>query len=1144
MQALVRVLVDQMRVDRAAGLNTGSFVSGYPGSPIATFDLELSHQRELLSEYGIVHVMGVNEELGLTAVAGSQVAHTREAEMKVDGVVGAWYGKAPGLDRSIDALRHAAMAGTDPKGGVVLFVGDDSASKSSTIPSWSESVLAAVGVSVLYPADQQELLDYGRHAIEMSRASGMWSALKIVADVADGTSAVNIDVDRISIVKPDNVINGVEFQHALTGFLLPPSTLSLEATLNSQRPIMAMRYASANGLNKCVAKSASDKLGIIAAGKTYLDLIESLARIGLTLEACEAAGIRILKLGMIHPIDPTAIHEFVSGIDTVLVVEEKRTFVEAAIKDVLYGTKDAPQVHGKRGPAGDELLPSAGVLDVGRLTPILAKYLAERINNEKAQAWLSNQRPTSIRIDLPMISRPPFVCSGCPHSSSMRIPDDVFIGTGTGCGFLTSLQKPGIAEGGLLAQMGGEGAQWIGMAPFMTRDRMTQHIGDGTFHHSGHLAIRAAVAAGVNMTYKIFYNSAVAMTGGQNAPGVLTIPELVDVLVAEGVTRVVVTTDELKKYRGVKFPKGVKVRDRTEIVAVQEEFESVKGISVLIHEQECATEKRRKRKRGLMPDPVKRIVINERVCEGCGDCGTKSNCLSVEPVETEFGRKTRINQTTCNKDYTCVSGDCPSFVQVIRGTKIVRKVSSWPQLSQDELPTPKLRSADESVDIRICGIGGTGVVTVAQILAQAAHIAGVDVHGVDQTGLAQKGGAVVSDIKLGRRSEEPAARVAPGSADVYIACDLIVAADPMNVAVIKPGHTIAVGSTRLVPTGAMVVNPKMQAPNLEAVAAELTELCGEGRYSLFDAQTISKEIFGGEQYSNIMLLGAAFQLGALSLPASAIEEAIAINGVAVESNVQAFRRGRQMVANPKALASISESSTEFVVSQVEKAITDSIGIDPDSNLYPLVSKRVQELSAYQNTKYAQQFATVMADVVNAERTIESTEFSEAVAVGLHKLMAYKDEYEVARLHLDPQMQLQIREEFGQDAKISLLLHPPILRSLGMQNKIAFGPGSRWIIRLLAVARKLRGTPFDIFGYAHVRRVERELIEEYSRDMHWAIEHLNSRTHDSVVKLASLPDVIRGYEFIKLDNVEIYRVQRAELREEIALKFSSTESISH
>ncbi|WP_374455966.1 indolepyruvate ferredoxin oxidoreductase family protein [Nocardioides sp.] len=1139
MQVLTRIVLDQVRADRAAGLHTAGFISGYPGSPIAGYDLELSRQSGLLADHDIVHQMGLNEELGLTAVAGSQVAHTRRDEMSFDGIVGAWYGKAPGLDRAIDALRHAAMAGSDPKGGVVAFVGDDPSAKSSTMPSASESVLASVGAAVLYPADQQELLDYGRHAIEMSRVSGLWTALKVVTDVADGTSSVDVRANRLTIIQPDLEVNGRRFRHNATGFLMPPATSRLEATLHTERPTIAARYAVANGLNKRVVESESDRVGLVVAGKTYHDTIETLASIGLDLDACRSLGIRIIKLGLIYPLDSAEIAEHVSGLDTVLVIEEKRSFIEAAIKDALFGTADAPKVVGKRASNGAPLLPADGTLDVDRLRPLLARYLAEQWQVAQARTWLDeNQQAIRPLRSLPIVTRTAFVCSGCPHSSSMKTPDNSFVGTGTGCGCLTALQDPNISDGGLLMQMGGEGAQWIGMAPFLSRKHMTQNLGDGTWHHSGQLAVRAAAAAGIDITYKLFYNSAVAMTGGQAAPGRLSVPAMAESMLQDGVAQVIVTTEDLKRYRKVKMPRGVKVLDRSEIVAAQEELAQVKGVTVLIHDQECATEKRRKRKRGLVEEPPYRIMINERVCEGCGDCGVKSNCLSVEPVETDFGRKTKINQTTCNLDYSCIKGDCPSFLRIEPGKKS-RRSSTTTELDRSDLPQPLLPSAQQPFAVRVCGIGGTGVVTVAQVLAQAAHVAGVDVHGMDQTGLAQKGGAVVSDLKFGPRTSVPASRVAGGGADLMLACDLLVAAEASNLATLAPGRTFAVGSTTESPTGAMVIDTAATKPDLGVVVDELQRIAGKERTSFFDAQALSVELFGGGQYANMMLVGAAYQLGALPLPDDAIEAAIETNGVAVAANVQAFRRGRQMVSDPSSLPASSHAKPQPALSGVVRNITTTVGVAPGGELEARIGDRVAELIAYQNAKYARRYAAVVKEVVEAERPLASFDLVDAVTFGLHKLMAYKDEYEVARLHADPRVRADVERDFGQGARVSLLLHPPILRALGVKNKVAFGPRLQWTMSALFRLKGLRGTPFDIFGYAKVRRVERQLIEEYVADVRWLLSRLTDENHALAVEVAQLPDLIRGYEDIKLDNVRVYRDRRAELMGKLELATGSS-----
>ena len=1146
-QALARLPLNILRSDRTRGLQTAVFISGYEGSPLGGYDLELQHHAELLASYDLVFQPGVNEELAATSVQGSQLA-AGLADARVEGVTGFWYGKSPGLDRASDALRHANLMGTHPKGGAVAFVGDDPSAKSSTVPGASEFLLADLGMPVLYPADPQDVLDLGVHAVAMSRLSGLWVALKIATNVADGSGTVEIGSDRIDPRLPLVMFEGQKFEHRLTARMLQPALSEMERTREGVRMDAARAYALANRLNRSEtfgprASSSEASIGIVAAGKTYLDMRQALRMLGLDEAELRARGIRFLRLAMVHPLIASEIEEFADGLAEIIVVEEKRPFIESAVKEILYGVKNAPKVTGKTDQDGAKLFAAYGELDADLIAAGLARTLGRFPEFTTVTDWQAKQafhRPVTL---LPLASRTPYFCSGCPHNSSTKVPEGSLVGGGIGCHALVLMMEPeAVGDVVGLTQMGGEGAQWIGMAPFMrARRHLLQNIGDGTFHHSGSLAVRAAVASGVHVTYKLLYNSAVAMTGGQQATGAMAIPALTKMLTAEGVRRIVITTAEPKRYQRADLAPTAEVWHRDRVVEAQEVLSQVEGVTVLIHDQECATELRRKRKRQLAPDPAERVMINQRVCEGCGDCGEKSNCLSVQPIDTEFGRKTVIDQSSCNKDYSCLKGDCPSFLTVIPGAKPRARRATAPALASDAIPDPPLRFDVTGAPhtTRITGVGGTGVVTLSQVLSAAGRIAGRQVRSLDQTGLAQKGGAVISDIKISADEIEQSHKAVAGECDLYLGCDLLVAADAKNLAVADPQTTIAVVSTTKVPTGKMVVDKTVPFPDVDATADRIRSATRGAESVFVDARGLSVTLFGTDQFANMLLAGVAFQTGALPLPARAIEQAIELNGVQVEPNLQAFRRGWQRVADPdafaQAVAALTGVTPVRVPTEPERGLIESVGAAPGSELHRIVTTRIPDLIEYQNLDYARRYANLVARVHAAEdRTVPGqSAMSEAVAEFGYKLMAYKDEYEVARLLVDPQAEALVRAEFGDGARVSYRLHPPVLRALGMERKLKLGPWFRPGFRFLRAGKIVRGTRLDPFGYTQVRRVERELIEEYAGTIDDLLPQLSTETYQRAVEIARLPDLVRGYENIKLANVALYRARVQDLQRELA-----------
>lgn len=1122
-QALTRLPIDQHRRDRAQGLRVGTFITGYEGSPLAGYDLELAKRGELLDANDIHFSPGLNEEAAATAIQGTQLVQTLEGSTR-DGVLGIWYGKAPGLDRAADALRHGNMMGAHPRGGAVVLVGDDPAAKSSSVPCASELALADLGMPVLYPADSQDVIELGLHAVELSRSSGLWVGLKVVTAVADGSSTV--DLHAITELPQPVVPHGAK-RHEPTGRLLQPTLGPLERDLVTTRRRLAVEYAAANELNQIMHADASDTLGIIAAGRTFHELRSALTRHGLSEDTLKDSPVRLLKVGMPWPLDPGIIAEFSDGLEEILVVEEKRSFMESAVRDVLYGSPAAPHVTGKQDPDGRDLIPGYGELDADTLFRLVGKRLrAFSLGSEDGDRTPQDRNGRTLLPMVPAASRTPFFCSGCPHNSSTKPSGDTeLVGAGIGCHTMVLLMdedQVGTVTG--LTQMGGEGLQWLGMAPFIDKDHFVQNIGDGTFDHSGSLAIRAAVAGGAHITYRLLYNSAVAMTGGQQATSGMSLEQIVAVLKAEGVSRIIITTEDLSRRRSTKLPRDVKVWHRDRMDEAHRELAATDGVTVLIHDQECATELRRKRKRGSVEAPPLRVAINERICEGCGDCGVKSTCLSVQPVETDLGRKTRIHQSSCNIDLSCLSGDCPAFMTISGAAPAGAAHSALPEIHAEDIPEPTVRRPGQDFGVRLAGVGGTGVVTVSHILATAGLLAGWYSRSLDQTGLAQKGGAVVSDVRFHRESAASSNKLSAGECDAYLGLDLLVAADQATLGAVSADRTVVVLNTAEVPTGRMVADPTVSFPDASEITEAITLRAAEAA-AVCDARTLTTVLFGTDQYANIFMVGAAFQAGAIGLPAEAIEEAITLNGAAVQDNIQAFRRGRQMVADPGALQALAES-THHRTEQPDPWAA----LDGETEVDRLLRTRSADLVEYQDQAYADHYRLWVEAVQRAESATVpgATALTEAAAQYLYKLMAYKDEYEVARLALDAGTAEYVREEFGEQATASWNLHPPTLRAMGMTRKLRLGP---WFTPGMAALRRmktLRGTRWDIFGMTSLRGTERALITEYTDLLQMLCDGLTPQRHQLAVEIASLPDVIRGYEGVKERNIASYRERLAEL----------------
>ncbi|GAA5064321.1 indolepyruvate ferredoxin oxidoreductase [Thermocatellispora tengchongensis] len=1102
-QALVRLTLEQRRLDRARGLDTRVFVSGYPGSPLGGVDLELGRAARFLEPAGVTFRPGLNEELAATAVAGTQLLGQVPGR-RHDGVTGFWYGKNPGLDRAADAIRHGTIAGTARLGGAVAWIGDDPASKSSTVPSSCEPMCQSLSLPLLAPGTVAEIVQFGLHAVALSRESGLWTGLKIVADIADASATVDLAPLRAGIPEPPRQ------ERSAPPTLVGPAAVEAEYDMLTRRLDLARAYAREHGLNRIMLEPgdpARARLGVVASGTGYAVVRRALADLGLDEAALDDLGVRLIRLAMPFPLDHGHLAAMTAGLERVLVVEDKVPFLEGQIKQALYGTERPPAVSGR------DLLTPRGTLKAGDVAAAVAACVGtDRLPRAAAVRLrsLAPEPPRAVRRALPLVpARTPFFCSGCPHNSSTRTSDDTLVGVGIGCHAMVALDGPGRGTKIGITQMGGEGAQWIGLSPFTDDRHFVQNLGDGTFHHSGSLAIRAAVAAGVPITYKLLYNDAVAMTGGQRAEGRLGVPELTRWLEIEGVRRVIVTTPEPETYRGVRLARIAAVRHRDELAEAEKELAAIDGVTVLIHDDRCAAEERRLRKRGKLPVPAAKVVINERVCEGCGDCGQKSTCLSVQPVETEFGRKTRIHQASCNTDLSCLHGDCPSFLLVEPGrARPDRPVPPPP----DGLPEP-VRRVGAGVLLRMPGIGGTGVVTVSQILQMAAHLDGLHAAGLEQTGLAQKGGPVVSDVRLSPEPIIGSTAASPGTADVLLGFDLLGAAAEANLAVAAPERTIAVVNTGLVPTAAMVTG-RAAVPGSPADAIVRVESATRGPDNLYlDAHGLSEALFRDHMPANMVLVGAAYQHGCLPVSAESIEAAIRLNGAAVESNLAAFRWGRAAVAAPEAV----------------RAVLDGPDPAPEPDgLEEVLARRVADLTGYQNAAYARTYAEDVRRVaaLATERAGEEagTAIALAYARGLHKLMAYKDEYEVARLHLDPQERARREREFGPGAAVSVLLHPPMLRAMGMKRKIRLRRSAGVLFRGLRAARVLRGTALDVFGRAEVRRVERALVPEYRELVRAALDRLTPATAETVAEIAALPEIIRGYEDIKLARVAEFRAR--------------------
>jgi indolepyruvate ferredoxin oxidoreductase len=1109
-QAIARLIVEQHVRDVRRGHRSATLVSGYQGSPLAGLDQLLASLGHLHTEHDVRLVPGVNEELAATSVWGSQLelpgARTH------DGVIGIWYGKGPGLDRASDALRHAAMYGAHPLGGFVALVGDDPAAKSSSVPAASERSLAALSMPIFFPRNATEIVGFGMHAIALSRASGCFPALKLVADVADGLWTLDRDFADFEIIVPATEWEGRPWTYRQRVLAAPPDSVLAEADLYGPRWAMVEAFNAANDIDRVEVDPTNAWLGIVAVGTAYDAVREALTTLGLDERSLCDNGIRILRVGMPYPLGANQLLKLARDVELVLVVEDKTAFVETQVKDALYGSS-APEVLGKRGRDRQRLIPPDGELTAARLLAPLRKVLKDRVEIAA---------PPSPTLDLTVLSttRTAYFCSGCPHNRSTTVPEGSLAGGGIGCHTLVTMSSRTDSQVTGLTQMGGEGAQWIGQAPFTDVNHVFQNIGDGTYFHSGQLAVQACIAAGVNITYKILYNSAVAMTGAQDVEGGLSVPALSHKLAADGVARTIVCSDGPERHRDTVFAANTSVWHRDRLDEAQRTLRDIPGVTVLIYEQQCAAEARRKRKRGKLPPHLTKIVINEAVCEGCGDCGVKSNCLSVQPIDTELGRKTRIDQTTCNADYSCLEGNCPSFVTVHTAPGKSTAVTTFPEPPQ--APDPVLPVVTGTHNVFLAGIGGTGIVTVNQVLAVAAVRSGFHAEGLDQTGLSQKAGPVTSHLRLSTGTIDASNRISPQGADCFLAFDLLTAVDTKNLAYVSAERTIAIASTSKTPTGAMVYDPRITYP----ATPELLSRLDVRSHSLtaFDALDAAQALFADTTVANFLLVGAAYQSGAVPIPATAIEKAIEVNGVAVDANLSAFRWGRIAVADSESFAAATavaeqKSSRGLHTAQAAVVVAQT---SLAGDVRQLMERRCADLIAYQGKKPAERLANLAEKAWRAERDVtDQTELSAAVVTYFFKLLAYKDEYEVARLLTDPEFLNSITSEVPGGHKVTYKLHPPILKVLGRRKKIGLGPGSHFALRFLAKGRFLRGRLLDPFGHTKIRRLERHLIEHYESMIDTLIGDLTADTYATAVAAAEAPELVRGYEEVKLGNIDRY-----------------------
>lgn len=1107
-EALVRLPMLQHQRDLQAGLNTAGFISGYRGSPLGGVDQALWQAQSYLEKHNIRFQPGVNEDLAATAVWGSQQVGLFPGAL-YDGVFSLWYGKGPGVDRSMDVIKHGNAFGTAKYGGVLAVAGDDHACKSSTLPHQSEHMFIGASVPVLNPANVQEVLDLGIYGWELSRFSGCWVALKAITENMDSAISAHIDPNRVQIIIPEDFELPPEGLNARW----PAKPLEQERILNKYRIYAARHFARVNKLNKIVVDSPNPRLGIITSGKSYLDVMQALDDLGIDEQQTAKIGLRVYKVGMSWPLEPVTTHEFAKGLEEILVVEEKRSIIEDQLTGQLYNwpVNERPRVVGEFDEEHNDLLPNLGELTPAQIARAIATRITRLFKNQEFDSEVLRKRLEFLEAKERTLSKPrkvlerlPHYCSGCPHNISTKVPDGSMAMAGIGCHYMAQWMNRSTET---YTQMGGEGCAWIGQAPFTETQHVFQNLGDGTYFHSGLLAIRATIAAKVNITYKILYNHAVAMTGGQAVDGTLTVDQMVYQLRGEGIERIAVVSNEPEKY-GANFPKfeGLTIDHRDQLNAIQLEMRKTPGTTVIIYDQSCATEKRRQLKKQKDAPTPDRVFINSAVCEGCGDCSQASNCLSVLPLETELGRKRTIDQNACNHDYSCLNGFCPSFVTV-RGAQLKKQSTGQADVALPTLPEPKLADIEKPWNVVVTGIGGTGVLTVGSVLAMAAHLEGKGCSTLNQTGLAQKFGSVISHVRIGKEQEAiHSVRIPAGDADLLLGCDLVVAASDEALAKLHNERSHVIANDYQSVTSDFVQNPDYTFPADDMKAALQSE-AGISKTHFIDATTIAKNLLGDTIAGNLFLLGYAYQQGLLPVSAAAIERAIELNNVAITMNKAAFNWGRAAVVSP-------ESIREFAVSSPAQS--------KPKTLNDIIEHRAALLTDYQNRDYAQIYLDRINKIRDREQEIMGKDtdlpLTEAAARNLAKLMAYKDEYEVARLYSDGKFKRQLQQQFAGNYSLRFHLAPPGLAKrdpvTGQLKKQEFGPWIMPAFTLLAKLKFLRGTAFDVFSYSHERKQERQLIQNYTTALNTALEKLNASNHGKAIEIAALPEKVRGFGHVK------------------------------
>jgi len=1124
-QALIRATLMQQERDRLVGLNTAGYVSGYRGSPLGGLDQQFMRAKATLERHNVLFQSGLNEDLAATAIWGTQQAELR-GEGKYDGVFGMWYGKGPGVDRTGDVFRHANFAGSSKNGGVLALMGDDHTAESSTTAHQSEFHFVDVMIPILNPAGVQEFIDYALYGWAMSRFCGSWVALKCMHETVESTGVVEAGLDTLKIVIPGD--DAFKMPPGGLNIRLVDGILDMEARLHDYKRDAMLAFVHANKINKIITSGGPNaRIGIITVGKSYLDVRQAFDQLGIDEVKCNDLGIRLFKIGCPWPISRAELRDFAKGLELIIVVEEKRSLIEVQVREELYGIPNPPVVIGKRDEKEEWLFPVKGALDPHDIAIAVGERVLRRGHVEEIANKVSRlkQAQSAVHAMTDVSARTPYFCSGCPHNSSTVVPQGMRAYAGIGCHFMSQWMDRNTLG---WTHMGGEGANWIGEAPFSKRNHVFQNLGDGTYNHSGYLAIRAAAASGVNVTYKILFNDAVAMTGGQRNDGGLTVPIIARQVAAEGAKKIVIVTDEPKKYpSGTDWPPGITIHHRDELMAVQTGLADVPGLTVLIYDQTCAAEKRRRRKRGQFPDPDKRVVINELVCEGCGDCGVQSNCVSVQPLETEWGRKRTIDQSSCNKDFSCLRGFCPSFVTV-EGAKLKRGKGVDAPADLPPLPQPAHPEIGQTYSIIVTGVGGTGIVTIGGVLGMAAHLEGKGVGIIDQAGLAQKGGAVYSHIRIARKPEDiHAIRVAAGECDLVLGGDMVVVGNKKVLSTAKLGGTTMVINTAEILPGDFTRNADFSLPT-ERLKRAIRTAAGAEKTRFVDATRLATALLGNSIGANIFMVGYAYQLGALPLSAESIEKAIELNGEAVPMNLAAFQFGRR--------AAHDLASVEALVKPAPEAASDARRLSQSFD--ETVARRVDFLTAYQNADYAARYRKLVdqAKTAEAANAPGKTGLADAVARYLFKLMAYKDEYEVARLYAGPEFLAQVKNEVaGENLTLKFHLAPPLLAKkdpvTGVAKKMTFGPWMLPAFRMLAKLKVLRGTAFDIFGYSEERRTERKLIADYEAMLAEIMGKLTPENHHVAVGLANIPEKIRGFGHVKARHLVAAKADEAALLEQ-------------